>query len=187
MDLLSSKCKIIIESVSLRSRFMPHTTSLSTTHSHTLTHKLPHTCDTSATRLQRGARLSRHGHVGRALLVGSPCGVWVCAVWVGGRAHSAAAPRSAGEQHSARGISPSRPSHSPPLRGACSSAGAWLAGLRLKRVASDFDQLALQGLSSQRHACLRPVRGSGQPRPISRLAGHTGLAFDILPAFTWFR
>ena len=105
MDLLSSKCKIIIESVSLRSRFMPHTTSLSTTHSHTLTHKLPHTCDTSATRLQRGARLSRHGHVGRALLVGSPCGVWVCAVWVGGRAHSAAAPRSAGEQHSARGIS----------------------------------------------------------------------------------
>ena len=127
------------------------------------------------------ARLSRHGHMGGPCsLVGSPCSgcVWGGPPVGGGR--------SAGE-NTARVASPAPlvglrilchdAVHAPrPVRRLLACASNELP------QCSDFDQRALQRLSSQRHACLRPVRGSGQPRPISRLAGrtgHTGLAFDM--------
>ena len=158
------------------------------THTHTTRHHSPHgsvllvTSPVHARAKHHHARLSRHGHMGGPCsLVGSPC-----SGCVGGglRSAAAAAPgRTQRAWHLLRRLLVGLrilfhdAVHAPrPVRRLLACASNELP------QCSDFDQRALQRLSSQRHACLRPVRGSGQPRPISRLAGrtgHTGLAFDM--------
>ena len=134
------------------------------------------------------ARLSRHGHMGGPSLVGSPCVGVVSCVWDCGSA--AAAPgRTQRAWHLLRrllvGLRILRHDavHAPrPVRRLLACASNELP------QCSDFDQRALQRLSSERHACLRPVRGSGQPRPSSRLAGRTALSHGQAAASpTWYR